>query len=277
MTEPGPLEEPTVLVEDRGEARWVTLNRPAARNAQNEAMLIRLAEVLADTSRSTARVLVLAGAGTSFSAGHDIKEAAFNPRYRANIETVEGRFRQERDLFVRPIDLLRSLPIPTICRLQGHCMAASLMLVGACDLVVAGEDARFSSAVTRDMGAADVEVPWLYWALGERRAKQLTWLSESIDAHQALTMGIVNWVVPNDGLDDKVTAVVDELLRVPREALELSKLSFHFMEDRRGRADAAAYHFLSHQLSHHTTPSVELLRRRVAELEQRLRERSGGQ
>ena len=252
----------------------MTLNRAAARNAQNEALLVLLTEVFAQTRESAARALVLAGAGTSFSAGHDVKEAAFNPRYRANIETVEGRFRQERDLFVRPIELLRSLPIPTICRLQGHCMAAALMLVGACDLVVAGEDARFSSTVTRDMGAADVEVPWVYWALGERRAKQMTWLSESIGAQDALALGIVNWVVPNDELDDKLQAVLDELLRVPREALELSKLSFRFMEDRRGRADADAYHFLSHQLSHRTTESVELLRRRVADLGQRLRERS---
>jgi len=254
--------------------RWVTLNRPGARNAQNEALLTRLTEVLAQTRESPARALVLAGAGTSFSAGHDIKEAAVNPRYRANIETVEGRFRQERDLFVRPIELLRTLPIPTIGRVQGHCMAAALMLVGSCDLVVAAEDARFSSTVTRDMGAADVEVPWIYWALGERRAKQLTWLSESIGAEEALRLGIVNWVVPNDDLDGKVQSVLDELLRVPREALELSKLSFRFMEDRRGRADVDAYHFLSHQLSHHTSESVELLRRRVAELERRLRERS---
>jgi enoyl-CoA hydratase/carnithine racemase len=274
MTDGAQSDEPPVLVEDRGEVRWVMLNRPAARNAQNEALLTALTETFAQTRESAARVLVLAGAGTSFSAGHDIKEAAFNPRYRSNIETVEGRFRQERDLFVRPIELLRALPIPTICRLQGHCMAAALMLVGACDLVVAAEDARFSSTVTRDMGAADVEVPWLYWALGERRAKQMTWLSESIGARDALALGIVNWVVPNDELDAKLQSVLDELLRVPREALELSKLSLRFMEDRRGRADVDAYHFLSHQLSHHTTETVELLRRRVADLERRLRERS---
>jgi enoyl-CoA hydratase/carnithine racemase len=274
MTDGAQSDEPPVLVEDRGEVRWVMLNRPAARNAQNEALLTALTETFAQTRESAARVLVLAGAGTSFSAGHDLKEAAFNPRYRSNIETVEGRFRQERDLFVRPIELLRALPIPTICRLQGHCMAAALMLVGACDLVVAAEDARFSSTVTRDMGAADVEVPWLYWALGERRAKQMTWLSESIGARDALALGIVNWVVPNDELDAKLQSVLDELLRVPREALELSKLSLRFMEDRRGRADVDAYHFLSHQLSHHTTETVELLRRRVADLERRLRERS---
>jgi enoyl-CoA hydratase/carnithine racemase len=266
--QPQPSESP-VLVEDRGEVRWVTLNRPRARNAQNQAMLERLTEVLADPATAAARVLVLAGAGPSFSAGHDLKEAAFNPRYRANIETVEGRFRQERDLFVRPIELLRTLPIPTICRVQGHCLAASLMLAGACDFVVASQDATFGSGVTRGMGAADVEVPWLYWIAGARLAKQLTWLSEQLDANEALRVGLVNWVVPVVQLDDKIGEVVEELLTVPRDALELSKLSLRFMEDRRGAADAFAYHFLAHQLSHATSDSVELLRSRVEELERR--------
>lgn len=275
MPEPQ-ADQPTVLVEDRGAARWVTLNRPAARNAENEEMLYELATVFAQTREALeVRVLVLAGAGGSFSSGHDVKEAAFNPRYRANIETVEGRFRQEHDLFVRPIELLKALPIATVCRVQGHCMAAALMLVGACDLVVASDDAKFSSGVTKLMGAADVELPWVYWALGERRAKQLTWLSETLDAQDALRMGLVNWVVPAAELDDKVESVVDELLGVPPDAISLSKLSMRFMENRRGRMDTESYHFLAHQLSHHTTDAVELLRRRVAELEQRQREKPG--
>ena len=274
MADGAGADQPPVLVEDRGPVRWVTLNRPQARNAQNEAMLEVLAEALAQPATSEARILVLAGAGSSFSSGHDLKEAAFNRRYRDNIATVEGRFRQERDLFVRPVELLRSLPIPTICRVQGHCVAAALMLAGACDLVVASDDATFASGVTRGMGAADVEVPWLYWIVGARRAKQMTWLSEQLDAQEALGIGLVNWVVPSTRLDDKVGEVVEELLSVPREALELSKLSMRFMEDRRGAADAFAYHFLAHQLSHNTSESVELLRRRVAELEQRQADRA---
>jgi enoyl-CoA hydratase/carnithine racemase len=135
---------------------------------------------------------------------------------------------------------------------------------------VASVDATFSSTVTRDMAAADVEVPWLYWQLGDRRAKQLTWLSETIDAGEALGLDIVNWVVPIDQLDAKIESVTTELLRVDRDALELSKLSFRFMQRRRGVDDANAYHFLAHQLSHNTTGSVALLRSRVADLEQRL-------
>lgn len=261
-----------VLVEDRGGVRWLVLNRPGARNAQNAALLERLHEAVTETAADpTVRVVVLAGAGPSFSAGHDLKEIVANPSYRRNNRSVEGRLWQELDRFVRPVEALRDLRVPTIARVQGHCLAASLMLIGAVDLVVASTDATFASRVTRDMGAADVELPALAWAVGERRAKQLQWTGETLTAEDALRLGLVNWVVEPDALDEKVEAVARALLDVPREALALSKLSLRFMEARRGRDDAAAYHFLAHQLSHHTTDAAALLERRVEELERKLR------
>jgi enoyl-CoA hydratase len=240
------------------------LNRPAARNAQNAALLRELEAACLDTAQTeTVRVVVLAGNGPSFSAGHDLKEAVVNPEYRANLETAEGRLWQEADLFVRPVEALRDLRVPTIARIQGHCIAASMMLIGAVDLVVAAEDAVFASRVTRDMGAADVELPSLAWALGERRAKQLLWTSAALSATEAQALGLVNWVVPEAELDAKVSEVVESLLQVPREALALSKLSLRFMEDRRGRADASAYHFMAHQLSHQTSDAKALLDSRL--------------
>jgi enoyl-CoA hydratase/carnithine racemase len=262
---------PEVLISDDGPVRRIVLNRPEARNAQDAALLRELlAAVEATAGAPEVRVVVLAGLGPSFSAGHDLKEAAVNDSYRRNLETAEGRLWQELDLFVAPVEALRALRVPTIARVQGHCLAASLMLIGAVDLVVAADDAVFASRVTRDMGAADVELPSLAWAVGERRAKQLLWTSEALGAAEAQALGLVNWVVPADALDAKVDAVARALLEVPREALALSKLSLRFMEDRRGRADASAYHFMAHQLSHQTSDAVALLAARVRELEARL-------
>jgi enoyl-CoA hydratase/carnithine racemase len=267
------MPDQPVLIEDDGPVRRLVLNRPAARNAQNAALLRALRAAVEATAREpSVRVVVLAGLGPSFSAGHDLKEAVVNEEYRRNLETAEGRLWQELDLFVGPIEALRDLRVPTIARVQGHCLAASLMLIGAVDLVVAAEDASFASRVTRDMGAADVELPSLAWAIGERRAKQLLWTSEALSASEAQALGLVNWVVPAGELDAKVAEVARELLEVPREALALSKLSLRFMEDRRGRADASAYHFMAHQLSHQTSDSVALLAQRVQELEARLRQ-----
>jgi len=253
-----------ILIEDDGPIRRIVLNRPAARNAQNAALLRALEAACEDTARTeSVRVVVLAGNGPSFSAGHDLKEAVVNPGYRENLGTAEGRLWQEADLFVRPIEALRNLRVPTIARVQGHCLAASLMLIGAVDLVVAAEDAVFASRVTRDMGAADVELPAMAWALGERRAKQLLWTSAALSPSDAQALGLVNWVVPEAELDAKVAEVSTSLLEVPREALALSKLSLRFMEDRRGRADASAYHFMAHQLSHQTSDAIALLQARL--------------
>jgi len=253
-----------ILVTDDGPVRRIALNRPRARNAQNAALLRALEAACLDTARTeSVRVVILAGNGPSFSAGHDLKEAVVNPEYRANLETAEGRLWQEADLFVRPIEALRDLRVPTIARVQGHCIAASMMLIGAVDLVVAADDAVFASRVTRDMGAADVELPALAWALGERRAKQLLWTSAALSASEAQALGLVNWVVPEAELDAKVASVVESLMEVPREALALSKLSLRFMEDRRGRADASAYHFMAHQLSHQTSDAKALLDSRL--------------
>jgi enoyl-CoA hydratase len=260
----GPQVGDTVEVDDRDGVRHVWLNRPAVHNAQNVEMLRALEQVLLDTERrNDIRVLVLGGRGRSFSAGHDLKEIVANDEYRTNNLTVEGRYWQELRLFVRPVELFESLPIPTICRVQGHCLAASLMFVASADFVVAAEDAVFASRVTEDIGAADVEYPALQWLLGERRAKQFLWLGERADGNQAVRLGIANWAVPGAELDAKVQSVVDALLRVPREALALSKSSLRFMADRQGRRDAAAYHFVAHQLSHHTSDAASLLAERV--------------
>ncbi|MDQ2700416.1 MAG: enoyl-CoA hydratase-related protein [Actinomycetota bacterium] len=271
MSEPN---EPTVIVEDRGPVRWLLLNRPKTHNAQSPELLRELEAAVLDTrDRKDIHSVVLAGEGKSFSSGHDLRAAAVNPEYRKNLESVEGRMRQEAELFVRPVELLRDLPMPVVCRVHGYCMAAALMLMSAADLVVAADDSKFSSQVTRDQGADDVEIPTVAWELGERRAKQMLWMSEGLSADQALQLGLVNWVVPRDDLDSKVEEVTGELLKVPKEALALSKMSFRFIEKRKGRDDAAAYHFLAHQLSHNTDESKALLAKRVADLEKKLAEK----
>jgi enoyl-CoA hydratase len=152
---------------------------------------------------------------------------------------------------------------------QGNCLAAGLMFVSSCDLVVAADDARFGSNVTTTVGAADVEVPSFAWLVGERRAKQALWLGEVIEANEALRIGLANWVVPLSDLDTCVTSVAERLLQVPREGLALSKLSFNFMAERQGRRDAAAYHFMAHQVSHSTTEAVALLEERIRNLKAR--------
>lgn len=269
-------EQPEILIEDRGAVRWLWLNRPERRNAQGESMLRAIGEAArAAGEDERVRVLVLAGKGPSFSSGHNLNEAVDNPRYRERAESLEGRMWQEQEIFVDPVEALRDLRIPTVCRVQGHCIAAALMLVTVCDLVVAAEDAQFASHVTRDLGAADVEMPALAWELGTRRAKQLLWTGEGLDGRAAVQAGLANWAVPADQLDAKVDEVTAALLRGPREALAMTKLSMRFQDDRQGRADTFVHHFALHQLSHNTSEAVAIRDARIARLEARLAAQGG--
>lgn len=263
MTEVAEAGHP-LIVEDSGSVRRIFFNRPHVHNAQNVAMLNLLQATLEDTRKTRdIRVLVLAGKGPSFCSGHDLKEMASNAEYSANAASAEGRYRQELDLFVGPIAQLRELDIPTICAVHGHCLAAGLMFVASCDLVIAREDAVFASRIISALAVNEAEVPGLAWVIGERRAKQALWLGEQIDATRAREYGLVNWVVSKQEFEAKIAEVANALALQPREAIALSKASFRFQMASQGRELAAAYHFMAHQLSHQTSEAQSLLRTRL--------------
>lgn len=253
-----------LLIEDIGRSRRITFNRPDVHNAQNPEMLRQLDEALDATAHDRSiRVLVLAGAGRSFCSGHDLRSISDNVEYARNASTAEGRFRQELRLFANPVDKFRVLPIPTIARVQGYCLAAGLMFAAAADLVVAADNASFGSPVLATQGVNDAEVPIFSWRVGERRAKQALWLNERFDAQEALAMRLVNWVVPLDALDEKVAEVTERLLLIPPESLSLSKASFQFMSDRLGERAYQQFHYMSHQFSHQTDEAKGMLQSRI--------------
>jgi enoyl-CoA hydratase/carnithine racemase len=259
--------DPPVLVENRGSVRWITLNRPEVHNAQNVSMLISL-DAAFDACRTdtSIRVVVLAGAGRSFCSGHDLTEMSRNAEYASNAATAEGRYWQERRLFVDPVLKFRSLPIPTICRIQGHCLAAGLMFAAAADFSIAASDAIFGSPVLAELAVNDAEVPIFSQRVGERRAKQALWLNERWSADEALDAGLLNWVVPLDELDTRCIAVSERLAEMPPQALALSKDVFRFMADQSGESAVSQYHFISHQLSHQTAEASTVLNERLKRL-----------
>jgi len=250
----------SLLIQDRGSVRTLLFNRPDVHNAQNVDMLETLDRALVQVAcDENIRVLVLGGVGPSFCSGHDLREMAMNRTYAARSATVEGRYRQELQLFVDPVMRFRSLSIPTICKVQGHCLAAALMFVAASDLVVAADDARFGSPILRHLGVNDAEVFTFAQRLGERRAKQLIWLDDGLNAEEALRHGVVNWVVAREDLDVKTAEIADRLADTPHHALALSKATFQFAAERKGEADVNAFHFLAHQISHHTVEARKIL------------------
>jgi enoyl-CoA hydratase len=257
-------QEPALQVKDHGAVRWIIFNRPTKHNAQNREMLESLDDVLRETRRNKGvRVVVLGGNGPSFCSGHDLRSISYDEEYANSVSTAEGRYRREEDLFVGPVEAFQNLPMPTICRVQGACLAAALMFVSVSDFVIASDDSYYGSPVISTLGVNDAEVPSFSWRIGDRRAKQALWLNERIDATEAYRIGLVNWVVPLAELDSKVSEVSEKLLQAPPEALALSKASFRFMADRQGERDFSTFHFVAHQLSHETYESKTLLKARI--------------
>jgi hypothetical protein len=127
------------------------------------------------------RVVILAGAGPSFSAGHDLKGRRQARDVRKLRRTPEGRFKHERELYVEKCLAIYHLPKPTIAQVQGHCVAAGLMLAAMCDLIVAADDAVFANPVLRMTGAG-VELLVEPWELGLRKAKEFLWTGDALDA-----------------------------------------------------------------------------------------------
>jgi enoyl-CoA hydratase len=257
-----------LLVTDRGPVRYIEFNRPSVHNAQNMAMLEALDDTLKATAKSAeVRVVVLGGIGRSFCSGHDLHQMAENAEYRQNFSTVETRYEQEARLFFDPVERFRNLRIPTICRVQGHCLAAGLMFAASADFVIAAENASFGSPILRHLAVNDAEVFTFNLRLGERRAKQLIWLDDRLNAQDAKQFGVVNWVVGLDELDDKVAEVAAKLVAAPREALALSKTTFRFAADRQGELDIKRFHFVAHQLSHATTEASDVLNARLHQIQ----------
>lgn len=247
-------EEAPLLVEDRGPARWLWFNRPHVHNAQNTEMLEAFdAAITSAEQDSSVRVLVLAGKGKSFCSGHDLKEIVAHAEYARAVESVEGRMRWERRLFVEPVKHFRETRLPTVVLAHGHCLAAGLMFVAVADLVYATPDAVFGSPIIPTMSINDAEVPAFAWVVGSRRAKKTLWLDQRMDAKTAYEAGLVTDVVDSDEIEGHIESVVESLASIPAETLMLSKLSLNQMDDQAGYQAVSDFHFLSHSLSHHTT------------------------
>jgi enoyl-CoA hydratase/carnithine racemase len=215
------LAEP--LVQRDTDARGVvrlTINRGSAFNSLSEGVLEALqAELDAVAADESARVVVLAGAGKAFCAGHDLKEMRAEPSqaYYERLFAQCGRMMMT----------IQKLPVPVIARVHGIATAAGCQLVAMCDLAVAAEGARFAvSGVNLGLFCSTPSVA-LSRNLPRKAAFEMLVTGRFIDAHEALTRGLVNRVVPAERLDEEVEALVASIVTKPRVALALGKALFY--------------------------------------------------
>jgi enoyl-CoA hydratase/carnithine racemase len=222
------------LVKRARDARGVvtlTLNRPQAFNALSTAVLAALQRELDELETDTgARVLVLAGAGKAFCAGHDLREMRAHP----SLEYYQRLFTQCSAMMLS----LHRLPIPVIARVHGIATAAGCQLVAQCDLAVAARDARFAvSGVNLGLFCSTPSVP-LSRNVPLKQAFEMLVTGDFIDAEEARERGLVNRVVEPDALDAEVEVLVSSIVRKPRATVAIGKELFY---RQRETGIAAAY------------------------------------
>jgi enoyl-CoA hydratase len=238
----------------------ISLNRPAARNAQDTKLLYELNDAFDMAARDDAiSVIVLAANGPHFSSGHDLREA--DPigslgKYETvgtwcgfSCEGAEGWMAREKELYQGLSERWRNIPKPTIAQVQGKCIAGGLMLVWPCDLIVASEDALFSDN-TVSMGMTGVEFFGHPWELGPRKAKEMLFTSDFVTAQDAHRLGMVNQVVPAAELAEYTLDLARRIAAKPLFALKLAKESVNAAGDAQGRVSAMQTAFALHQLGH---------------------------
>jgi enoyl-CoA hydratase len=244
-----------------GPVAVVTMHRPQYRNAQNSAMTYALDDAFGRAAADDdVKVVVLAGEGEHFSAGHDIGTPGRDidttfPR-RAGLwwdhvgkEGAESRFARESEVYLGMCRRWRELPKPTVAAVQGACIAGGLMLAWCCDLIIAADDAFFADPVVR-MGIPGVEYFAHPWVMGPRFAKEFLFLGERVDAARALQLGMVNRVVPRAELEPSTMDMAARIARMPRLGLALTKKAVNQAEDlmglRAGMDSAFGLHHVAH-------------------------------
>ena len=248
-----------------GPVATLTLNRPDSANAQSTRMLeeIDAALDLADANDDI-RVVIVAGQGKHFSAGHDLKEILEGTSEWARMrESAEGKLRHEQVMYWDKCVRLRDFRKPTIAAVQGACAAAGLMLAAMCDLIVAADDAKFSNPVARMTGVG-VELLVEPWEIGPRKAKELLLCAETLDAQEALRLGLVNQVVPRDRLATAAREMADKVALVPPVTAQAIKDSINRMVDLQGQRESWRYHFMVHQFVSNTQTALSATETRKA-------------
>jgi enoyl-CoA hydratase len=243
------LDYQDITYEDRGAVVRIWHNRPHLRNAESQRLLEELDHAVCRAGNDAqVRVVILAGTGDHFSAGHDLKEAQAS---RANF-TVEERFAYEEQHYFDYCLRIWDLPKPTIAQVQGACIAGGFMVANMCDLIVAADDAFFADPVAQTLGTAAVEVLIHPWVLGLRKAKEMLFTGQRLSAEEALRIGMVNRVAPRAELDAATLALAERIAEAPPFGLKLLKRSLNRGIDMQGLRSALHAHFDTHQLSHVT-------------------------
>ncbi|MCA0248681.1 MAG: enoyl-CoA hydratase [Proteobacteria bacterium] len=241
----------TLLQSQTGAVRTITTNRPDVLNAQSRLLLEELDDAfLRAADDPEVRVIILAGAGKHFSAGHDLgspqemedqKKTALEPGFK-------GEYRRLWERFFENTMRWRDLPKPTIAQVQGYCIMGGMMIASACDIIIASEDAQFADRAVK-WGGSHVQYFSMPWDFGPRKTKEYLFTGEFISAAEAEKAGLVNRVVPREKLEDETMVLAQKIAERDPYALKLAKASVNETQDAQGWRQAMEGAFKNYMLT----------------------------
>ena len=249
---------------DDGRIARIMLNRPEARNAQNRGLLVELDDAfMTAEADDQVRVVILGGMGPMFSAGHDmgskvsLEEFGPGPNQHATRginggtrDGAENRMLQEWHYYFENTRRWRNLRKITIAQVHGDVYAAGLMLMWACDLIVAADDVTFADVVGTRLGMCGVEYFAHPWEFGPRKTKELMLTGDSLSVDEAHELGMVSKVFPTDRLSDETVEFARRIAQQPTMTALLIKESVNQTVDNMGFYNALNACFTLHQLNH---------------------------
>lgn len=210
-----------ILLEERANGVLrLTLNRPEARNALSLALMTTLVEALGRAAEDReVRVVVIAGAGPAFCAGHDLRELRADPRR----ETYERTFALCSELMLTIV----RLPKPVIAEVHGVATAAGCQLVATCDLAIAAEEARFATPGVNIGLFCSTPMVALSRAVGRKAAMEMLLTGELVEAATAHSLGLVNRVVARTELREAVDGLAQQIAGKSALTVKIGKEAFY--------------------------------------------------
>ena len=217
--------EPLVLREVRGPVALLTLNRPAARNPLSLALIEAIHGDITDIGNNDAvRVIVITGAGTAFSSGHDLKELT---SHRNDPDRGRGFFARTMEACSELMLAIVRSPKPVIAAVNGIATAAGCQLVASCDLAVASKDARCATPGVNIGLFCSTPMVALSRNLSRKAAMEMLLLGDLVSAIEAKELGLVNFVVEPTHVVNEAVELGRKIAEKPKRTLKIGKETFY--------------------------------------------------
>ena len=229
----------------------ITCNRPEVLNAQSRVLIHELDQAFREAGEDDSiRVVIIAGAGKHFSAGHDLGSAdeMADQAKRPWGAEFKDEYKRLAQLYFDTAMRWRDVPKPTIAQVQGYCIMGGMMLASACDIIIASEDAQFADRAVK-WGGAHVQYFSMPWDLGPRKAKELLFTGVFFGAAEAERLGLVNRVVKRAALEAETMALAERIAEQDLFALQMAKRSVNDTLDAQGQRAALDIAFKNYMLT----------------------------